>query len=164
MKRIDLTGKIFGFLIVESFHSSGKKAKWNCICSCGNQCIAISDKLLGGRKTSCGCRTGQDVIVKTIGRVRYIYERNAKERGIDFNLNDIDIQELIFKNCDYCGSPPSNNIKGLPYSGIDRINNEETYYKENCIPCCRDCNLMKRDLTQEKFLLHIEKICQYKKL
>jgi len=44
------------------------------------------------------------------------------------------------------------------YNGIDRINNERGYLKENCVAACFKCNKMKSDYTQEEFLDHIKKI------
>jgi hypothetical protein len=44
------------------------------------------------------------------------------------------------------------------YSGVDRINNEPFYKKNNTVPCCAICNRMKSDLSLNSFLQHINKI------
>lgn len=57
-KRIDLTGKRFGKLIVRGFSHTGKygKAWWVCDCDCGAQNVVIlGESLKQGRTTSCGC-------------------------------------------------------------------------------------------------------------
>lgn len=57
-KRIDLTGKRFGKLIVKGFSHTGKygKAWWTCDCDCGKKDLVIlGESLNQGRTTSCGC-------------------------------------------------------------------------------------------------------------
>lgn len=55
-KRIDLTGKRFGKLMVISFNSMrGTRSYWNCVCDCGNENIVSSDHLKNGDIVSCGC-------------------------------------------------------------------------------------------------------------
>ena len=57
-KRIDLTGKRFGKLIVRGFSHTGKygKAWWVCDCDCGiKDLIVLGESLKQGRTTSCGC-------------------------------------------------------------------------------------------------------------
>ncbi len=56
-KRIDLTGKKFGRLLVLSFHSSKNYiSKWLCRCDCGNEKVVTgSNNLTTGKIVSCGC-------------------------------------------------------------------------------------------------------------
>lgn len=55
-KHIDLTGRRFGRLLVNSYAGLiKKKAYWNCTCDCGNKTIARADQLKGGEIQSCGC-------------------------------------------------------------------------------------------------------------
>ncbi len=60
--------------------------------------------------------------------------------------------------CIYCErqlSWSSKNIKenGLAYN-LDRIDNSKGYSVENCVPCCAECNFLRRDcLSHEEFLL-----------
>ena len=54
--RMDLVGKRFGRLVVESFNSfKNHRATWNCICDCGNTKVVLQDLLLNGSTKSCGC-------------------------------------------------------------------------------------------------------------
>lgn len=62
MKRdrsINLTGEVYGRLTVISRNRSGqigrRGAFWNCLCSCGVNCVIRSDSLRGGDSKSCGC-------------------------------------------------------------------------------------------------------------
>lgn len=54
---IDMTGETHGQLIVLSLarRGSGRKVKWLCRCSCGNEVAIASDKLRSGHTRSCGC-------------------------------------------------------------------------------------------------------------
>lgn len=52
MKRIDLTGQVFGMLTVVS---PAKTASWLCRCECGKDVIYQTADLLHGKRKSCGC-------------------------------------------------------------------------------------------------------------
>lgn len=52
----DLTGQRFGRLVVVGpAEPRCQKATWKCVCDCGNTTESISNNLLRGRSTSCGC-------------------------------------------------------------------------------------------------------------
>lgn len=64
MRRIDLSGAVFGRLAVLGYARSEVRdggtrqrtyAYWNCICLCGNSKEIRADDLLRGRTQSCGC-------------------------------------------------------------------------------------------------------------
>lgn len=82
--------------------------------------------------------------------MRALYVRNARQKGIAFELTVEQVRELSQSNCHYCGQPPSNIIKPgarnpypWVYNGIDRMDNSAGYIPENCVPCCSRCNYMK---------------------
>jgi len=56
-KKIDLSGKRFGRLIVKSRAGvdSGGNTTWNCICDCGSTCVVVGRYLKNGDTRSCGC-------------------------------------------------------------------------------------------------------------
>ena len=55
-KIIDITNQKFNRLTVLYRNgSSGGKAKWHCICECGNECDVIGQYLRNGHTKSCGC-------------------------------------------------------------------------------------------------------------
>ena len=62
MKRIDLTSRQFDSLTVlalsERQDSAGARM-WKCACRCGAITYASSNKLLSGKKKSCGCMQRQ---------------------------------------------------------------------------------------------------------
>jgi len=52
-----LVGQKFGMLtVIERAPNRGHNKMWLCRCDCGNEIIARNDKLLSGKKTSCGCQ------------------------------------------------------------------------------------------------------------
>lgn len=60
MNKIDLTGVTFGRLTVikrqDSIKNAGKsRTRWECICSCGQTKIALTENLKSGNTQSCGC-------------------------------------------------------------------------------------------------------------
>ena len=44
------------------------------------------------------------------------------------------------------------------YNGVDRIDNSRGYEEGNVVPCCRQCNWSKRDLTTEQFLAWVLRV------
>ena len=53
---LDLTGQRFGRLVVISYDGCiNKKAKWKCVCDCGNEKTVDSQSLRVGHTRSCGC-------------------------------------------------------------------------------------------------------------
>lgn len=81
-----------------------------------------------------------------------IYKKGAKSRNIIFNLSKEQFYNLISQPCYYCGE------KEKDYNGIDRVNSQQGYEINNCVPCCEYCNKMKLDYTTEFWFLHMKKI------
>ena len=92
------------------------------------------------------------------------YQRNAKRRGLEFNLSREEFRGITQENCFYCGCEPKQvrkrpNLSGcFTYNGIDKIDNTLGYIEGNYVPCCGVCNRAKDVMSQEDFLNHIERI------
>lgn len=167
----NLSGKRFGKLTVLErigINSNRHYVIWRCICDCGNIKLVASGDLIrgsnGGRSgvRSCGC-------LRNIAHRRYSFgeasfnsvfnklKSASKKRGIFFNLSKENVRIISKQNCFYCGDEPSNKNIGkgyygeYVYSGIDRINSDIGYVVENVVPCCKKCNLAKRDMTTKEF-------------
>ena len=84
------------------------------------------------------------------------YFRMAKVRNLDFELNFEDFMEMWQSKCFYCGDI-------LETIGVDRVNNEKGYSKENCVACCMWCNRMKMDHSIEDFFIQVAKIYKFRK-
>ena len=46
-------------------------------------------------------------------------------------------------------------------TGIDRIDSTKGYSKDNCVSCCKMCNIMKNKFSKEDFLNKVESIYNY---
>jgi hypothetical protein len=89
------------------------------------------------------------------------YRNESVKRSKDFYLSMSEIKQLVFQKCFYCGGG-LNSIHGkLLHTGIDRMDNNIGYTKENCVPCCKFCNKMKHILSKDKFLEHIKKVYEH---
>lgn len=84
------------------------------------------------------------------------YARDAKKRGIEFDLSEEEFASFSETSCFYCG----NDIDKIR---LDRIDNNLGYNILNVVSCCRLCNLFKYTLTEEVFLKHVEEIYLYQR-
>lgn len=91
------------------------------------------------------------------------YQYNAKVKGVPFQLSREEFCILIASPCHYCGAPPAARMwhkdlwSGIIYNGVDRVNNGFGYEEGNAVPCCRTCNVAKRDMAVEDFLAWIKR-------
>ena len=74
--------------------------------------------------------------------------KTYKDRAVDkFHdqecISKEDFEAMSALCCHYCGKDGPN--------GIDRIDNQIGYIKENCVPACKHCNYVKGDLSLEDF-------------
>lgn len=77
-----------------------------------------------------------------------IYERymkSAVKRAIPFHLSIDEFTSYWQKPCYYCSS-------AITTIGLDRYNSELGYVSGNIVPCCTECNLMKRKLHGSIFI------------
>lgn len=61
MVKVDLAGKRFGRLTAKSYKIGSRKvkAKWLCVCDCGNSKMVSTSNLKSGKTKSCGCITSE---------------------------------------------------------------------------------------------------------
>ena len=83
-----------------------------------------------------------------------IYKKNATRRNIDFGLSKEEFYKITSEPCHYCG-----NIE--KYNGIDRIDSNQGYILNNCVPCCEYCNKMKLDYSTKFWIEHMKKIVNF---
>jgi hypothetical protein len=133
------------------------------------------------RRYSCGCSQKNVSTWKSVGaknitwKLPYgeaakndlysTYKTSARRRGLNFDIDVIFFTENVVKSCTYCGDELTSVKKSQSksggdflYTGIDRIDSSKGYTIDNCVPCCKICNIMKWDLTVEQFTNHIMKI------
>jgi 5-methylcytosine-specific restriction endonuclease McrA len=88
--------------------------------------------------------------------VMNLYRNGAKLRSINFGIDRSDVERMIFSPCRYCGRSGVQAMligdgRVMHHIGIDRVDNDLPYTKENCVPCCKDCNLAKRCRSMQQF-------------
>lgn len=166
--KLDLTNKTFNrltgikYLYVEK-HGS---VLWLCKCICGKERIVKASSLKSGRVKSCGCLVKEQLkdlhthAKLSLGEASFnsiyrTYKRNASNRNLLFELNKIDFKYLLKQNCYYCNSEPklvqksTHNNGNFIYNGIDRVDNNKGYVLDNCVSCCRSCNISKHNITKK---------------
>lgn len=140
-------------------------------CNCGR--IAVTNFYgLNKSKFCYDCRIirkpmltlkGEAGLHRLYGNYKYI----AKKRNLIFNLTIDEFSELTNKTCYYCKAKPKNKMKSqtltlkngtYTYNGVDRVNNNKGYTKDNTVACCTSCNKAKLSLTSKQFKSLIRKI------
>jgi len=171
-KVINLKGKRFGRLVVQQFHEINHegRAKWLCLCDCGNTTIVAGSELTrkrGGRggTSSCGCLKGAIVLAKGEAAFNSLlrnYKARAKRLNIDFALSREEFLTLTRSTCFYCGQQPTRvfhagrrHKAAFLYNGVDRVNSSKGYEWTNVVPCCETCNKAKRDMDVDEFIVWI---------
>jgi hypothetical protein len=176
MRKVEFIGKKFHRLtVIEETRSKRNRRAWKCICICKN--IKILETSLLSRTKSCGCL--RDELIgkrrrKSFGesaknRLIAVYKKGAKRRKIEWNLSDEEFFKIIQEPCNYCGIEKNNNTKKISkhsyghinFTGIDRIDNTKGYLYNNCVPCCRQCNMAKYIFTQKEFKEWIRRLVYF---
>lgn len=89
------------------------------------------------------------------------YKKSARGRNLRWDLTETQFAFLVVQPCLYCGIESSRmassykSTKGFLYTGVDRVVSAQGYISNNVVPACGRCNVMKLDLTLEKFAKHI---------
>lgn len=165
-KLVDLTGKKFGRLVVterDGLKNGG--ASWNVLCECGKTKTGIEgSSLKRGMTRSCGC-LNREIFINHLHERRkepgmaaamqkYCqYRVVAKNMDREFDFTFEDYLEISKENCYYCKNEPSQIAQNQHYesnyicNGIDRVDSEMGYTKDNCVACCWNCNKMKKNVS-----------------
>jgi len=166
----NLTNQKFGMLIAvhpSISRNANREIIWECLCDCGKTCFLPVSNLLSGNTRSCGCLRSEG-FPKGFPALIQRYKTSAKKRNLSFTLSRYEMYTLTQQNCYFCDQPPANVITSygsyqrLTYTfvmnGIDRFDNTLGYTLENCVTCCKYCNIAKADLTVEEFYKRIKRI------
>lgn len=168
--------------IREEGKSNHKTLYCQCKCDCGKELFVRKQSLLNGNTKSCGCYRKDHC--QSIGLLRSgvpptktnksttspspikalirKYKYNSLKRGILFELSDKDFSALVKKNCYYCNKEPLQKIRvgkySTIYNGVDRLDSSKGYSKENCVSCCKQCNIAKSSHSLLDFFEWIKKV------
>jgi len=175
------TDEIYGNLTVISYTDRlNKKGEYKCKCICGKIVYARTYRLKNNNTTSCGCIANINMASKNrlpnfrglTNEIYRQYKKSAKLRNYVFDLSIEEFEILIQSNCYYCNSLPLkgfnfsrkrkiNNNDDFKYNGVDRINNNLGYIKNNCVSSCYICNNAKNILDLNDFLNWVKKLYLY---
>lgn len=98
------------------------------------------------------CRNVARLKNRNIPKNKYSeYKRSAARKKLSFNLTFSEFQTFENANCYYCGD----KTEGI---GLDRVDNDLGYFKDNVVACCHKCNSFKHVYDIDEFLAHINKI------
>lgn len=179
-RKIDIKNKVFGKLLVlqEDFHALVGGVHWLCQCECGKKVVISGIDLRRGSTKSCGCLCTENLI-KLNKKKRLSdpwkvdiasYQKSAKNRNIVFELTDKEFKELISSKCYYCNRTPEIVCSGAELremkiyrNGIDRLDSNIGYVKNNCVTCCKYCNFEKRNQSFDQFILNTKLRYEYLK-
>lgn len=76
------------------------------------------------------------------------YKTEDLRKGREFSLTQQDLILAMSSSCVYCG---------YPATGVDRLNNKIGHTPDNCIPCCKECNISRMDNFSHKEMFIIGK-------
>ena len=137
-----------------------KRSYFLCRCACGTIRVVGGDSLLSGHSKSCGCRFRQPQGLATAKALYKRYKRSAVERKIKFKLSFWVFIHLTQECCFYCGAIPTDkhNINREGYygsyfsNGLDRFDSNKGYTRNNVVACCKECNIMRMQLSGDSFI------------
>lgn len=184
---VDYTNKRIGVLhVIERVYSrSSPTPLWHAICQCGKHIEITSYSIRYQHIPSCGCqrpisKTSKEPLDRTLDYYIKQYRQKASRDQIEWNLTRQEFASLIKQNCNYCGIQPSRIANAynatrckeaksslsrarhktgeMLVNGIDRVDSKRGYSVDNCVPCCKHCNVGKLDQTKEQFLQWINRV------
>ena len=139
----DLSGKKFGYLTIAERVQNAKngKARWKCICDCGNETIVTSTDIMTGHTSSCGCKR-----YESHNRVHGMNKTDIHTKWVQmrqrcYNKNDASYIHYGAKGVSVCDEWRNNFIAFMNWSysngykeglSLDRIDNLKGYYPDNC--------------------------------
>lgn len=172
-KELNIIGNVYDHYEVigkSSIKEVNGARRYYCLCKCGELFLAPSYKIRNGTRKDCGCGRSKRLSARNkieFGRAAknqayYRYKQSAMRRCIEFNLSFEEFEKLSAGACYYCGDEPSlitkTNNGEFIRNGIDRVDNSRGYSVDNCVSCCKHCNVAKLSMTKEDFLRLVEKI------
>ena len=99
-------------------------------------------------------------------------KKDAASADRVFEIKVDDFRYLCQQNCYYCDSTPSNLItyrgknsftfRYFMYSGLDRLNNDIGYTRQNVVPCCIICNRAKNSMPFKDFIDWLNRLTDYR--
>jgi hypothetical protein len=172
-----MIGKTFGRWTIVSEAPSRRESKrsvaryYNARCVCGTEKEVRASSLRTKKSNGCKkCAKRLPDGVAALNAFWLSYKYGAKLRGLRWSLSKKQFEKLVTSLCFYCGASPlprmgitSRSRRPAMLTGVDRADSSKSYTKQNCVPCCKTCNLMKGSLSSGAFLIQVSKIYKNKK-
>jgi hypothetical protein len=98
----------------------------------------------------------QENTLITVSELWRSIQRGAYYRELLFTITESDFEKLAIQPCYYCGF-----YSNIRLNGIDRIDNNKGYILDNCITCCKMCNIIKNIQHPNEFLDKVDTIVNY---
>jgi len=163
---IDYTGQKYGMLTVvrpTPKRRVNRSIMWECICDCGETVErdpnSIAYNITQGMIPNCGCLKRLPEGEASRNNCLRAYKKDAKKRGLEWELTKDEAFVLFSGNCHYCDAQSTNNSKGVngdyKYNGIDRLNSNVGYNILNCVSCCKHCNRIKGTMDLDELRQYI---------
>lgn len=174
MKSLDLTGKTFEYWTVLRLGTyQGTHKRWWCKCQCGTETEVLQTSLVRGASKSCGCRkhsigkenphwSGYEDLT---GSQWSLIKNNAKHRGIEVKISMKEAWEIFVQQDGKCALSGIELSFSKSYNrklaskqreettaSLDRIDSAKGYEIGNVQWLHKDINLMKRTLSQDRFV------------
>jgi hypothetical protein len=166
----DIKGHKYNLLTVIEFSHLNPKSRhaiWKCRCDCGQEILTETRLLRNGRRKSCGCLRRKLVTGKRAKKwMGYEdlslskfngYKNDAKRRGLIFEITIEEAWRQLklqgFK-CALSGEDIVLPVTTKSFDGtasLDRIDSNKGYIKGNIQWVHKDVNVMKWDLSLERF-------------
>lgn len=157
--------------------NKGIQRKWECLnVNNGNIVYHVGSYLFKHKNDKTQNEINKELLNNNKHQLSYrkylynTYKKRANRKNITFNLTFEEFDCLIQKQCYYCNNEPqfpsektikergNINEPNFAHNGIDRLDSNKGYTKENCVPCCPKCNMMKWVLNETEFFTQIIKI------
>lgn len=165
----------------------GKVVYYNAKCKECNDIYVVDGRNirlgLSKRCTSCGrkksalsrtgkMRKGQDPVLFAYKRLFKNYRMGARDRKLQFDMSLQNFIDMSKMDCTYCGSEPCTTVNALTgmslstekqnlgwitYNGVDRIDSTKGYIDGNMTTCCKKCNRLKSNSSEEEFFNWVSK-------
>lgn len=169
----DLTGSKFYKLTVVSWTgitTPNSGAIWFRKCDYGNSTNVRGSSLTSGNTMGCGCANlTYEGNLGGLYNAFAQYKTNAKKRNLTFDLSFEEFRSLLDSPCYYCGLNPSHkwpsvsrlNPSFYTGSGVDRRISSVGYYIDNCVSCCTQCNIAKKNYSEDEFISWVHRVSKY---
>lgn len=136
----DLAGQRFGMLVAQRMVGLNRygKAVWSCLCDCGSELSVLSNSLVSGRTTTCGCHG----IVAPSYTAAHTRVYRSRGRASDYPCVDCggEAEEWSY---DSTGVREHEALRG---NSLLKYSSDLDSYSPRCVPCHRKLDLGRPNL------------------